>query len=562
MKKLAWLAAFATWCVLAASAQARVEFVLETGVGFDDATPVKPVGGNSGTTLGAQRRRLIERALEIWSQPLESKVPIKIFAEFDDLHCNENGGVVGGASPTGWISAKSNKPFAPPLIYPMALADRLAGRDVVPGRPDIYVVFNASLDRAPCREQLGGLYYGFDGAKSGAMDLLSTALHELAHGLGFSSTIDEITGEQQIELGVDVFSSQVLDLDLESTWDELTDAERARSTGNVRRLVFDGKHTQRAAPRELDTGVASVTFHPPVPGFSGYVADVGFALNPAKGPVRGPVVLADPLDGCSDFKTPLKGAIVVIEIDPDQCRGRDALVRAQTAGAAGVLLVVSSPVDRPALPLSSAPAPIPLPIVTLAPSDAFAVARALGRRPLEATLGGDPERRAGADELGRPLLFASSPGLRGSSISHFDPIARPDLLMEPYTSETPTHDLDVTVAVMRDLGWTTSCGNGKIDVHEECDEGAANDDSPGASCRSTCKKPSCGDRVRDEGEQCDQGGDNSDGRSNACRTDCTLPRCGDGVVDKDEQCDSKSDCSATCTRSGVDVPVAPPRTSM
>lgn len=539
------IAALAAWLSFGARAEARAEFVLQLGVGFDDATVVAPVGENPGTTLGAQRRLMMERALAIWSDKLESNVPIVVVAEFDDLSCSDTGAVVGGASPAGWIVERRDDGLLS-TIYPKALGNKLAGRNLFPGKHDIYIVFNSVIDKSPCREKIGGLYYGFDGAGGTKVDLLSTAVHELAHGLGFSSTIDEQTGEQLVPAGIDVFSRHVRDLDLDATWDELTPAERARSGGNVHRLVFDGEATKRASARYLDRGEPTLSLEPKVAGFSGYVADVGFALDPTRHPVTGPLMLADPIDGCTDFRTPVTGAVVVIEPNPARCRGRDGLVRAQRGGAAAVLLVTPSPVDRPALPLASGVLAIELPIVTIGPSDAMSMARALTRRKVQATLAGDATRRLGADAEGHPLLFASYPSLRGSSISHFDPIARPDLLMEPYTSEIPTHDLDLTVAVMRDLGWISACGNGILDPGEECDDGLRNDDLPAAACRTTCRRPSCGDRVVDTNEQCDEGEDNSNGRPNACRVGCYYPFCGDGVLDPGEACDSTPGCSPEC----------------
>ena len=36
------------------------------GLGFNDPTPVEPVGGNLGTTLGAQRLHVFQAAAERW----------------------------------------------------------------------------------------------------------------------------------------------------------------------------------------------------------------------------------------------------------------------------------------------------------------------------------------------------------------------------------------------------------------------------------------------------------------------------------------------------------------
>ena len=40
------------------------------GVGFNDPTPVTPVGGNPGTTLGEQRLIAFDHAAKIWSARL------------------------------------------------------------------------------------------------------------------------------------------------------------------------------------------------------------------------------------------------------------------------------------------------------------------------------------------------------------------------------------------------------------------------------------------------------------------------------------------------------------
>lgn len=73
-------------------------------------------------------------------------------------------------------------------------------------------------------------------------------------------------------------------------------------------------------------------------------------------------------------------------------------------------------------------------------------------------------------------------------------------------------------------------------VGEECDEGAANSDEPGATCRTTCVFPGCGDGIVDADEECDNGDDNADA-ADTCRTDCSLPVCGDGIRDSAEECD-------------------------
>ncbi|MFM2421034.1 MAG: hypothetical protein RL385_5757, partial [Pseudomonadota bacterium] len=68
----------------AAKALATFEMQAE-GAAFRDTTPVKPVGGNSGTTLGEQRRIAVQAALDIWGKSLESPVPIVAHVTFEAL---------------------------------------------------------------------------------------------------------------------------------------------------------------------------------------------------------------------------------------------------------------------------------------------------------------------------------------------------------------------------------------------------------------------------------------------------------------------------------------------
>jgi MYXO-CTERM domain-containing protein len=164
--------------------------------------------------------------------------------------------------------------------------------------------------------------------------------------------------------------------------------------------------------------------------------------------------------------------------------------------------------------------------------------------------------------------------------------------MEPFSRLDATHDLDLTLSVLRDLGWVELCGNRLLDLGEECDDGEANSDSAPSACRKRCVRAACGDGVVDNGEGCDQGKansdstpngcrvgclkarcgdgvldsaescdrgkDNSDALSDACRTDCRVARCGDGVVDALEQCDGSPGCTTTCVLAPLLAPAAEP----
>ena len=58
--------------------------------------------------------------------------------------------------------------------------------------------------------------------------------------------------------------------------------------------------------------------------------------------------------------------------------------------------------------------------------------------------------------MGRTELYASNPVQTASTLSHWDPLARPDLLMEPEIATKAPHDQRMELAVFRDIGWRTA----------------------------------------------------------------------------------------------------------
>jgi len=72
----------------------------------------------------------------------------------------------------------------------------------------------------------------------------------------------------------------------------------------------------------------------------------------------------------------------------------------------------------------------------------------------QATLTIDDQRLNGADVSGQIRLFAPNPAQPGSSISHFDTGAEPNLLMEPsINSDIPFMATDLADELLYDIGW-------------------------------------------------------------------------------------------------------------
>lgn len=189
-------ASAAIYTTTAAAATFEIINLNDPGIGFNENTATAPVGGNTGTTIGAQRLIAFQHAANIWGRHLYSATPIRIGAQFTPLNCSTYSGVLGSAGPTSIY-----KDFAgalhPSTYYPVALANALYGADLRQGSGyHINANFSSTIGTPGCLEN-SGWYYGLDGAPPpGKFDLVSVVLHELAHGLGFISFADLSTGQK------------------------------------------------------------------------------------------------------------------------------------------------------------------------------------------------------------------------------------------------------------------------------------------------------------------------------------------------------------------------------
>ena len=173
--------------------------------GFNDPKPVAPVGGNPGTTLGAQRLFLFQYAANAWALRLGGNVPVVVSAQFEPLGGSSVSATLGFAAPTTVHRDFQHAPFSL-TWYAGALANQLYGtdlNDLVPlgcplplvnnKCPDLFAQFNSDVDN---QSVLGTVdfYYGIDGNSGTDIDFLSVVLHEIGHGLGLLDLIDPNTG--------------------------------------------------------------------------------------------------------------------------------------------------------------------------------------------------------------------------------------------------------------------------------------------------------------------------------------------------------------------------------
>lgn len=221
----------------ASAATLTIQVMDAAGEGFNDPTPFTPIGGNNATTLGQARLNVFTEAAQLWGMLLNSPVNIVVEASFDPLSCSASTGVLGSAGPL-WVFHDFPGAPLPGVFYPAALADALSGQNLA-SKSDITAQFNSTVNGTPgC---LGGsyLYYGLDHKLTGhndgrsyVADLLGVVLHELGHGLGFVSVVDQngmgITGTDNVtRLGA--YDQFLYEESLSMFWPEMTAAQRAQS---------------------------------------------------------------------------------------------------------------------------------------------------------------------------------------------------------------------------------------------------------------------------------------------------------------------------------------------
>jgi len=245
------LAAFSLFLPLALQGAATITIVNADapGVGFNDPTPVAPIGGNTGTTLGQQRLIAFQAAADKWGATVTSSIPIRVRAMWTALTCNATSAVLGSAGPAEIWKDFANAPVAGHW-YGKALANALAGTETDAGVPDITANFNVNLGNSGC---LTGhpFYLGLDNNHgSTRVDLIAVLTHELAHGLGFLTFSDGQTGKL---LGgtPSIMDDFLLDTTTNKTWTMMTDSERINSAINTGHLVWNGGGVTSAIPQVL-----------------------------------------------------------------------------------------------------------------------------------------------------------------------------------------------------------------------------------------------------------------------------------------------------------------------
>jgi hypothetical protein len=136
-------------------------------------------------------------------------------------------------------------------------------------------------------------------------------------------------------------------------------------------------------------------------------------------------------------------------VDRGLCSFTAKAAAVQAAGAIGIIVVNNAAGVAPNM--SGTDPTVTIPVVSVSQSDGAILKMHIGG--LTATITTHPTQFNGADAAGRLRVFAPNPLQLGSSISHWDAVAFPNLLMEPALGSDLIGTVDITREQMRDIGW-------------------------------------------------------------------------------------------------------------
>jgi len=423
------------------------------GEGFNDPTPAAPVGGNSGTTVGQQRLIVFQTAANIWGALLPGTQTVAVNSQFNALTCSSTSGVLGSAGPASITANFTGAEFFG-YWYNIALANKQANSDLNGASAEINANFNSSVGLTGCLDG-SSWYYGLDHVQGPAgIDLLVVILHEMGHGLGFLTVTDGSSGNFASGLP-SLWDRFLLDESTGLHWDQENATQRAASAISAGGLAWDGKATNFMAPITMSkrpivhvtapVGIAgdypaAASSFGPVPGIPGVTGQVVLAVDNS----------APTGDGCSAFTNAVAMNGKIAFVDRGNCTFVTKAQNAQAAGAVG--LIIANNTSGLSGPGGWGPG-ITIPVVMISQADGNTL-RAQLAGGVTATLTVDPGHLAGVhDPDNRMLMYAPNPYQGGSSVSHWDTSAFPNLLMEPSINTDLSSSVDMTRYLFEDIGW-------------------------------------------------------------------------------------------------------------
>jgi MYXO-CTERM domain-containing protein len=428
------------------------------GAGFNNSTPATLQGLNFGTTTGEQALVIFDTAAAIWGATIRSSVPIVIDSAFvspdEDARftCTSDGTVLGYARLTSYQTSPS---FPNPQAgYVAALANALAGQDLTPGDAHIEARFNSGLGTAACPNTLWSFAPDGTSSANNQISLITTLLHEFGHGLGYTSFVDSSSGTFSGSTPA-IFDFHTFDVDAGTTWATESAGKRKTLAVTPGSIGFDGDAVRADMPRFLGF-VPSLSFTPA----GGTATTVNFAIGrfsgPFNGTLSGPVAPTSPADACTDLAAgSLTGKIALI------ARGTCTFIaktnRAVAAGAIGVI-IYDNAANNLLVSMQGSPE-VSIPAVFVSQADGQAVVTQLNAGAVTATFTLSTQLSNADASQSRVLLYTPSTLSPGSSVSHWNVGTFPRTLLMEYAIEPDIRlNMDLTPAVMADLGWSVVQG--------------------------------------------------------------------------------------------------------
>ena len=166
---------------------------------WTDPTAATPIGGNNGMTLGQQRKNALSYAAQQLTQQLQIPVPITVHACGAHLGGDSTSAILAHAAPLSYFFDEPAFPIASlPKKYTWysgTVGIRLAGTSLCGlaggacsgvDNEEIEATFNMDFG-TPAVLNGEKFYLGYDPSQKpgNTVDFISTAMHEMTHGLGF-----------------------------------------------------------------------------------------------------------------------------------------------------------------------------------------------------------------------------------------------------------------------------------------------------------------------------------------------------------------------------------------
>ncbi|EAR11028.1 tandem-95 repeat protein [Reinekea blandensis] len=190
-----------------------------------------------------EMREVMNDAALFWADWLRSDVPIEVAVQAPSLNCSFAYNAHIDWQPPETVINFPNAPIAD-THYPIALANALAGTDLSPNKPDVYIRFNSKIiTHNNCQKW----YLGRDGQyEFGEYSLYLETIQEMGHHLGLAPLGDLMRGET-LDGIPDIYWRHLKSSKLDRMLTDMTPAEIDQASHDYDNLAFKGEHSFAAA---------------------------------------------------------------------------------------------------------------------------------------------------------------------------------------------------------------------------------------------------------------------------------------------------------------------------